>query len=145
MIDVHQLPALNASLNALSTLFILLGLVAIKTDRKQAHIVAMSGALLTSTLFLATYVTYHVLKGGVVTRFTTPGWPKTLYLFILATHVPLAALIVPLVLLTVLPALRARYDQHRRLARWTWPLWLYVSITGVLVYEMLYVWFPGKA
>jgi putative membrane protein len=141
---VHDLPAVNASLNAVSTLFILLGLAFIKTDRKQAHIIAMSVALVTSSLFLACYLTYH-FKVTAVTRFTHPGWPRSLYYFILATHVPLAALTVPLVLCTVIPALRARYDRHRRWAKWTVPIWLYVSVTGVLVYLMLYVWFPPRA
>lgn len=139
---ISDLPALNASLNALSTLFIIAGLVSIKRDRKQAHIVAMSAAVFTSIAFLVSYVTYHAAKEGVVTTFTEPGWPKILYRVILWTHIPLAAAIVPLVLLTIIPALRARYDRHRRLAAWTYPIWLYVSITGVLVYLMLYVWFP---
>jgi putative membrane protein len=102
----------------------------------------MSAALFTSTLFLTSYVTYHWLTKGIVTKFTHPGWPKSVYYFILATHIPLAALTVPLVLMTVIPALRARYDRHRRIAKWTVPIWLYVSVTGVLVYLMLYVWFP---
>ena len=139
---IADLPALNASLNALSTAFIIAGIVAIKRDRKQAHIFSMSAAVVTSTAFLASYLTYHAMKAGVVTRFTEPGWPKILYRAILWTHIPLAAAIVPLVLLTIIPALRARYDRHRRIARWTYPLWLYVSVTGVLVYLMLYVWFP---
>jgi putative membrane protein len=139
---VNDLPALNASLNALSTAFIVAGLIAIKGDRKTAHITAMTCALVTSTAFLASYLTYHWMKEGVVTKFTEPGWPKALYFFILFTHIPLAALILPLIFLTVIPALRARYDKHRRWAKVTAPLWLYVSVTGVLVYLMLYVWFP---
>jgi len=139
--SISDLPAINASLNALSTCFIVAGLVFIKTERKQAHITAMLCALVTSTLFLACYLTYH-FNTAAVTRFTHPGWPKAVYLFILLTHIPLAAAILPLVLLTVIPALRARYDKHRRWAKLTAPLWLYVSVTGVLVYLMLYVWFP---
>jgi putative membrane protein len=138
---IKDLPPLNASLNALSTCFILIGLLCIKKDRKQAHIVAMSLALLTSTLFLVSYLTYH-FQVAAVTRFTHPGWPRALYFFVLATHVPLAAITVPLVLLTIIPALRQRYDRHRRIAKWTVPIWLYVSVTGVLVYLMLYVWYP---
>jgi putative membrane protein len=138
------LPPLNASLNALSTLFIIAGIAFIKNEMKQAHILAMLSALITSTLFLASYLTYHFLKAGVVTKFTHPGWPKTVYYFILATHVPLAALTLPLVLLTIIPAFQARYDKHRRIAKITFPVWLYVSVTGVLVYLMLYVWFPPK-
>lgn len=139
---VSDLPLLNASLNGLSTLFILAGIVFIKNERKQAHILAMLSALITSTLFLASYLTYHFLKDGIVTKFTHPGWPKTVYYFILATHIPLAALTLPLVLLTIIPAFQARYDRHRRIAKITFPVWLYVSVTGVLVYLMLYVWYP---
>ncbi len=141
---VNDLPALNASLNALSTVFIVAGLIAIKSDRKIAHISAMVSALVTSTAFLASYLTYHWMKAGVVTKFTEPGWPKVTYFIILFTHIPLAALTLPLVFLTVIPALRARYDRHRRWAKITFPVWLYVSVTGVLVYFMLYVWFPPK-
>lgn len=138
----QDLPAVNASLNALSTVFILAGIVFIKGDRKQAHIAAMTAALVTSTAFLACYLTYHYFKAGHVTYFTHPGWPKAVYMFILWTHIPLAGLTVPLVLMTIIPALQARYDKHRRIAAWTFPIWLYVSVTGVLVYLMLYVWFP---
>jgi len=141
---VQELPAINASLNALSTCFILIGLAFIKADRKQAHIIAMSVALITSALFLTCYLIYHFNVVGV-TRFTHPGWPRAIYFFILLTHIPLAALTVPLVILTIIPALRARYDKHRRIAKWTVPIWLYVSVTGVLVYLMLYVWFPPAA
>jgi putative membrane protein len=140
-LNVQSLPFVNACLNALSTAFIVAGLVFIKSERKQAHIFSMSCALVSSTLFLTGYLTYHFTVTGM-TRFTHPGWPKHLYFLILATHVPLAALVLPLVILTVIPALRARYDRHRRIAKWTTPIWLYVSVTGVLVYLMLYVWFP---
>jgi uncharacterized membrane protein YozB (DUF420 family) len=143
--NVSDLPLLNASLNGLSTIFIIAGLVFIKNEMKQAHILAMLSALVTSTLFLASYLTYHFMKAGVVTKFTHPGWPKTLYSFILWTHIPLAGLTVPLVLITIIPAFRARYDKHRRMAKITAPVWLYVSVTGVLVYLMLYVWFPPAA
>ena len=140
---VQNLPAVNASLNALSTVFIIFGIAFIKRDMKQAHILSMTAALITSTAFLTCYLIYHFAKAGHVTKFTYPGWPKALYFFILGTHVPLAALTVPLVIMTVVPALRAIYDKHRRMAKWTFPIWLYVSITGVLVYLMLYVWFPS--
>ena len=139
---VSSLPLLNASLNGLSTVFIIAGIIFIKRDMKLAHIVAMLSALVTSTVFLVSYVTYHYLKQGVVTKFTYPGWPKAVYYFILVTHVPLAALTLPLVILTIIPAFRARYDKHRRIAKITFPIWLYVSVTGVLVYLMLYVWYP---
>src|SRR5436190_1358311 len=142
---VENLPLVNASLNALSTVFIIFGIVSIKRDMKQAHILAMTAALVTSTAFLTCYLIYHYNKAGHVTLFTYPGWPKLVYRVILWTHIPLAALTVPLVIMTVVPALRAIYDKHRRIAKWTYPIWLYVSVTGVLVYLMLYVWFPPVA
>lgn len=138
---LQDLPAINATLNAISTFFILIGLISIKRDQKKLHIAAMAAAMITSTLFLTCYLIYH-FNVTAVTRFTHPGWPRTLYFFILGTHVPLAALSVPLIAMTVIPALRARYDKHRRWAKITAPIWLYVSVTGVLVYLMLYVWFP---
>ena len=142
---IHQLPAINASLNALSGVFILAGWFFIKAERKLAHMVSMSCAILTSALFLGCYVTYHILKHGVVTRFAGEGMIRSAYFALLISHTMLAATVPVLVVLTVIPALRARYDQHRRIARWTLPVWLYVSVTGVLVYMMLYQWFPvGK-
>jgi len=141
--NLQQLPALNASLNAFSGLFVLAGWFFIKTERKRAHIFSMSCAMLTSTIFLGSYVTYHVLKQGVVTRFAGEGITRIFYLVLLISHTILAATVPVLVILTVIPALRARYDRHRRLARWTLPIWLYVSVTGVLVYMMLYQWFPA--
>jgi uncharacterized membrane protein YozB (DUF420 family) len=141
--NVNDLPAVNATLNALSTLFILAGWVMIRTERKVAHALCMVSALVTSAAFLACYLVYHFLKAGHVTHFTYPGWPKTLYFFILGTHTPLAIVALPLLALTVIPAIRQRFDAHKRMARWTLPVWLYVSVTGVLVYFMLYVWFPS--
>lgn len=139
--NVQELPLLNASLNSLATLLIVGGLVAIKRDRQQLHRVLMGGAIAVSAAFLTSYLIYH-FNVAAVTKFTHPGWPKTVYYFILATHVPLAALVLPLLVLTVLPALKGRYEVHKRWARITAPVWLYVSVTGVLVYLMLYVWYP---
>ena len=141
--NVNELPAVNATLNALSTLFILAGWIMIRLERKVFHALCMVSALVTSAAFLACYLVYHYLKEGHVTRFTHPGWPKTLYLFILGTHTPLAVVALPLLVLTVIPAIRQRFDAHKRIARWALPVWLYVSVTGVLVYFMLYVWFPS--
>jgi len=141
-VSISDLPLLNATLNGLSTCFIVLGLVFIKRERKVAHTACMIAAVVTSTLFLTSYLTYHIARAGQVTHFTHPGWPKTLYFLILGTHTPLAAIVLPLVIVTVVRALQARYESHRRWARWTAPIWLYVSVTGVLVYLMLYVWFP---
>jgi putative membrane protein len=141
--NVNELPAVNATLNALSTLFIVAGWTMIRMERKVAHALFMASALITSAAFLACYLVYHFLKEGHVTRFTHPGWPKALYFFILGTHTPLAVVALPLLALTVIPAIRQRFDAHKRMARWTLPVWLYVSVTGVLVYFMLYVWFPS--
>ncbi len=141
--NIDSLPALNASLNALATAFLVAGYVFIRKGMKKQHIACMSTAILVSIAFLTSYLIYHYSKDGLVTKFTHTGLPRTIYLFILITHIPLAALVPPLVIVTVIPALRARFDRHRRLARWTFPIWLYVSVTGVLVYLMLYRWFPG--
>lgn len=138
---IQDLPPINASLNGLSTLLLIAGWFFIRAGRKKAHIGMMLSAIVTSTVFLACYLTYH-FNVELVTRFTTPGWPKLLYFIILISHSILAAATPFLVILTVIPALRARFDRHRRIARWTLPIWLYVSFTGVLVYLMLYQWFP---
>jgi putative membrane protein len=140
--DVSHFPAINATLNAIATTFIVLGLALIKLERKLAHTVCMVAALVSSTAFLACYITYHIAKGGMVTRFTHEGWPRALYFFILGTHTPLAIIVLPFIIMAVVSALRARYEQHRRWAKIAAPIWLYVSITGVLVYFMLYQWFP---
>jgi uncharacterized membrane protein YozB (DUF420 family) len=141
--NANGLPVVNATLNALSTLFILMGWGLIRAERKVAHACCMGAAIVTSAAFLGCYLVYHYLKAGHVTHFTYPGWPKALYFFILGTHTPLAIVALPLLVLTVIPALQQRFDAHRRMARWTLPIWLYVSVTGVLVYFMLYVWFPA--
>ena len=140
---LQQFPALNAGLNALSGVFILAGWLFIRAERKIAHILSMGCAILTSTVFLVCYVTYHWLKHGVVTHFTGRGIIRPVYFTLLISHTVLAAAVPVLVVLTVVPALQARYDSHRHLARWTLPIWLYVSVTGVLVYLMLYKWFPA--
>ena len=142
--NVSQLPMVNASLNGVSACLIVTGLWLIHRGRQKAHVACMVAALVTSALFLASYLTYHYLSHGLVTRFTTPGWPKAVYYFILFTHIPLAALTLPLVAMTVVPAVQHRFDRHKRMAKWTVPVWLYVSVTGVLVYLMLYVWFPPR-
>jgi uncharacterized membrane protein YozB (DUF420 family) len=139
---VYDLPPINAALNALSTVFIIVGITAIKRDQKPLHIFSMTAAIITSTLFLGCYLTYHAF--ALITKFAYEGWPKVLYYLILFPHLTLAVAVVPLVIMSVVPALQARYDRHRRIAAWTWPIWLYVSITGVLVYMMLYVWFPSR-
>lgn len=132
-------PVINASLNGASTVLLLSGRWLISRKRVAAHRLVMLAALTTSTLFLISYVYYHLHVGSV--RFQGTGWSRPVYFTILISHVVLAAVIVPLVIITLTRALRARFDRHRAIARWTFPLWLYVSITGVLVYFMLYHWF----
>lgn len=139
---VSDMPALNAALNGLSTVLLLLGFAFIKTGHRMAHRRCMIGAFLTSTVFLVCYVAHKVLVKGVHTPFGGEGAIRTVYYVMLLTHIVLAIAIVPLVLVTMNRALRERFDAHKRIARWTWPLWLYVSVTGVLVYFFLYVWFP---
>lgn len=133
---VHDLPAVNASLNALSGILLLTGYVMIRTRRIQQHRLCMIAAFITSSVFLACYLVYHLQVGSV--PFTRQGFVRPLYFTILVTHVTLAAAVVPLVVVTLSRGLKGRYPQHVRLARWTFPIWLYVSITGVLVYVLLY-------
>lgn len=141
MIEVHQLPALNAALNSVAAGLLVVGHVFVRRGRIDRHRLCMGAALVVSALFLTSYVVYHVQAGSV--RFTAQGWPRAVYYAILVTHVPLAAAILPLALVTATRGLRNRIAAHVRIARWTWPLWLYVSVTGVLIYLMLYQWFPS--
>lgn len=134
--NVTDLPALNATLNAISTVLLVTGYVFIRRRERQKHKACMIAALVTSALFLTSYVIYHAQVGSV--PFKGTGWIRTLYFVVLIPHVILAAAIVPPILITVSRALSAKYDKHRRIARWTLPLWLYVSVTGVIVYLMLY-------
>jgi uncharacterized membrane protein YozB (DUF420 family) len=134
--SVTDLPALNATLNAISFVFLVTGYYFIRRRQRTRHRNCMVAALITSALFLTSYVIYHLNVGSV--PFQKTGWIRTVYFAVLIPHVILAAAIVPLVVITVSRALSRRYDKHRRIARWTLPLWLYVSITGVIVYLMLY-------
>ena len=140
---VPYFPAWNASLNALSGILLFIAWRFIKARNIPMHKRFMLSACATSILFLISYVTYHALRGGVVTKFTGTGAIRTLYLTILTTHTILAVVIVPLAILSVWNGLKMRVPQHRRVARWTFPLWMYVSVTGVLVYFFLYHWFPS--
>lgn len=133
---VYDLPALNASLNALAAVCLVAGYVQIRRGNRDGHRNAMVGALAFSAAFLASYLVYHYHVGS--RPFTGEGVIRTVYFAILITHVVLAIVIVPMVLVTVSRALTAKFDKHRRIARWTWPLWMYVSVTGVIVYLMLY-------
>jgi len=139
--SVADLPAVNASLNSICTILLFAGWWFIKHERKAQHIACMVSALIVSAAFLTCYLVYHYHVGSV--KFTAQGIVRPIYYFILITHVFLAAVILPLIVLTIVPALRARFDRHRKWAKITLPLWLYVSITGVIVYLMLYIWFPS--
>ena len=140
---IKVFPAWNASLNALSGVFLLIAYFHIRAKRIQLHRRFMLAACATSVLFLASYVTYHAMRRGVVTKFAGTGGIRTLYLAILTSHTILAVIIVPLAIASVWNGLKMRVPQHRRVARWTFPLWMYVSVTGVLVYFFLYHWFPS--
>lgn len=133
---VTDLPALNATLNATSFVLLTAGWFLIKSGRRQAHKWCMIAALMVSAAFLTSYVIYHLQVGSV--PFQKTGWIRTLYFLVLIPHVILAAAIVPMILITVSRALSNRFDQHKKIAKITLPLWLYVSVTGVIVYVMLY-------
>ena len=133
---VHDLPAVNASLNALSGILLLVGFVLIRARRIAQHRAVMIAAFVTSSLFLVCYLVYHAQVGAV--PFTRHGFVRSLYFAILITHVTLAFTVPPLAIITLTRGLRGRYHTHRRIARWTWPIWMYVSVTGVIIYLMLY-------
>ena len=137
---VRMLPAVNATLNASTAVLLVTGYILVRRRRLAAHRAVMVAALVLSTLFLISYVVYHASAGSV--RFTGQGSVRAVYFVILISHVVLAAVIVPLALTTVWRALAGRFERHRRIARWTLPLWLYVSVWGVVVYWMLYRLYP---
>jgi uncharacterized membrane protein YozB (DUF420 family) len=136
MIAVTDLPTVNASLNATTFVLLCTGWALIRSGRRQAHRKVMLAALSCSLLFLTSYLIYHFQVGSV--RFPKTGTIRAVYLTILFTHTVLAAALVPMIVITVSRAWKQRFDRHRRIARWTLPVWLYVSITGVVVYWMLY-------
>jgi putative membrane protein len=132
----HSLAPLNAALNGCATILLIAGFIFIKNKRVKAHRACMISAMAVSTIFLASYLTYHYHVGNV--RFGGEGWIRPVYFAILIPHVILAGLIVPLAIATIAFALRGNFQRHRRIARITWPLWMYVSVTGVVIYFMLY-------
>lgn len=134
--DITILPTVNACLNATAAFFLVLGYVLIRRGERDAHRAAMLTALACSVLFLASYLFYHYHAGS--TRFPGTGTARTVYLSILLTHTVLAAAVPFLAGITLVRALRERFDRHRAIARWTLPIWLYVSVTGVVIYWMLY-------
>jgi putative membrane protein len=135
-VTIHTLPAINASLNALSGILLVIGYALMRARRIELHRRVMIAAFITSSIFLICYVVYHAQVGSV--RFTRQGFVRPLYFTILITHVTLAAVVLPLAIVTLTRGLKGRYPRHRAVARWTFPIWLYVSVTGVLVYVLLY-------
>jgi putative membrane protein len=146
--SIYDLPAVNASLNGLSAVFLTAGYIFIRQKRIIAHRNCMISAFCVSVVFLCCYLTYHTYLAVVLhrgpTRFLDPLWFRPIYLTILISHTILAVTIVPMILITLSRALREKFDKHKRIARWTWPLWMYVSVTGVVVYLLLYQIFPQK-
>ncbi|MEY2545233.1 MAG: putative rane protein [Verrucomicrobiota bacterium] len=137
---IENLPAINASLNFVSAVFISAGWFWIRREIWQRHVPCMIAAIITSTAFLICYVIYHVHAGEKSSGYS--GAIAWIYFPILVTHVLLAFAVLPLVIMTLVPVFQRRWDKHRRLGKWTMPIWLYVSVTGVIVYLMLYQWFP---
>lgn len=141
-----DLPLINACLNATSAVLLVLGWGHIRAGRKEAHRNSMIAALCTSAAFLACYLYYHFqmqrMHGAAHTKFTDPAWFRPIYLTVLTTHLIGAFAIVPLVLMTVSRAFKERFEAHKAIARWTLPIWLYVSVTGVVIYLLLYQIFP---
>jgi uncharacterized membrane protein YozB (DUF420 family) len=143
-----HLPATNAMLNSLSAVFLASGYVLIKRKQIMRHRACMIAAVITSTAFLVSYLTYHYgmqhyyQKGATI--FRDPSWFRPIYLTILLTHTVLAVVIVPLVITSLVLGLKRRDEKHKRISRWTWPLWMYVSVTGVIIYLLLYQIFPQR-
>jgi uncharacterized membrane protein YozB (DUF420 family) len=134
-----QFPLLNAFLNGTAAVLICIGIYLIKTGKQNAHRNTMIAAFISSSLFLVSYLYYHfAILHGHPTHFRVPGWPRRIYFSILFTHTILAVVVVPLVLITLTRGLKGRIARHRAIARWTYPIWLYVSVTGVVIYVMLY-------
>ncbi|MEK6302905.1 MAG: DUF420 domain-containing protein [Acidobacteriota bacterium] len=141
---IHWFPPLNASLNAASGILIVIGFLLIRRKQIALHRACMIAAVISSSLFLISYLTYHIGYGAGVTRFAGTGWARTLYMVILISHTILAVTVVPFVIVTLTRALRGQFVRHRAVARYTFPMWLYVSVTGVIVYFMLYHLYPSR-
>ncbi|HWP30391.1 MAG TPA: DUF420 domain-containing protein [Fimbriimonadales bacterium] len=139
---LEDLPTLNAILNTTSAILLITGYFFIRNNRVALHHFCMISAFIASTLFLVSYLTYHFQVG--TTRFAGEGFVRTIYFLILGTHTILAILVAPMALITLSKALRGRFPLHKKIARWTLPIWLYVSVTGVIVYLMLYHFYPSR-
>ncbi|MDX1950961.1 MAG: DUF420 domain-containing protein [Verrucomicrobiota bacterium] len=142
MIPLTSLPAVNACLNSLSAILLLAGYIFIRQKKQDLHKKCMVGAFITSALFLVCYLYYHY--HARTTTFQNPAWFRPYYLAILLTHTILAVAVLPLILMTFFRAFKGRFESHRKIARWTWPIWMYVSVTGVLIYFLLYQIFPQR-
>lgn len=140
--DSSTLPTLNASLNAIATVLLIWGRLAIRRGAVVLHKRLMIAAFGVSTVFLASYVTHKAMRDFENTSYNAVGLAKTLYLLMLATHVPLAATVPVMALFLIRFGLTDQLERHRRLARWAWPVWIYVGVTGVLIYFVLYHWNP---
>ena len=138
----YDLPKVNAGLNALAAILLTIGFIAIKRGNKTVHRNCMIAALTCSAIFLGCYLYYHFHAGRTV--FKDPAWFRPIYLTLLLTHTILAVAILPMILVTVVRAAKQRFEAHKRIARWTWPIWMYVSVTGVLIYFLLYQIFPQR-
>lgn len=136
---IQDLPTLNATLNSVATVFLLVGYISIKQGKKEVHKRLMYGALLVSTAFLISYLIYHYHVPSK--KFPDLGWIKTIYLLILVPHIILAAAMVPMIIKTFWHAYKEEWDKHKKMAKVTFPIWMFVSVTGVVVYFMLYQWF----
>ena len=134
--QVQDLPALNATLNSISTILLLVGYYYIRRREIERHKLAMLLAFLTSCLFLVSYLVYHYSAGSV--PFTKQGWIRPVYFMILISHILLAATVPVLAGITLFRAWKGDFTKHRKIAKWTWPIWMYVSVTGVAIYVMLY-------
>jgi putative membrane protein len=140
--SLSDLPAINACLNGLSAIFLTAGYLFIKRKNQVAHRNCMVSAFVTSTIFLVCYLVYHFNAGRTV--FREPAWFRPIYLTVLLTHTLLAVAILPMVLVTLHRAIKQRFELHKKIARWTWPIWMYVSVTGVVIYLLLYQIFPQR-
>ncbi len=143
MTFTESLPTLNACLNATATVLLTAGFVLIKAKKERAHRACMLGAFGVSVVFLVFYVLHKILVKGVHTPFSGDGFWQQFYYVMLTTHIVLAMLIVPLILVTLTLAIRGKTERHKAWAKWTFPIWYYVSVTGVLVYMFLYQWFQS--
>jgi len=142
VLSISSLPTVNAILNGTSAVLLVIGYYLIRQRQWKIHRASMLTAFVVSTLFLISYLIYHAHVGSM--PFRGQGWIRPVYYAILISHVVLAAAMVPLALVTLAQAFRGRFARHREIARWTWPIWLYVSATGVLVYLMLYHLYPAR-